>query len=103
MMEDTVDREKWEKDNERINWRIAAQMEKNIGEKNEDEMTHRDAAHEDQAAQGLKDDNDEKENEKKHKFENNIAEEQMPQYETETRSLPSSVVENVQKQKKEGR
>ena len=52
MMEDTVDREKWEKDNERINWRIAAQMEKSIGEKNGEETNHRDAAYEDQAAQG---------------------------------------------------
>ena len=79
MMEDTVDREKWEKDNERINSRIAAQMEKSIDEKNEEEMNHRDAAYEDQAAQGLKSDDYEKEKEKEHKSEKDIAEEQMPQ------------------------
>ena len=36
MMEDMVDNEKWEKDNEKINWRIVEQMEKNIGEKKEE-------------------------------------------------------------------
>ena len=99
-MEDTVDRERWEKDNERINWRIVAQMEKSIGEKNEEEKNHREAAYEDQDAQGLKSDDDEKEKEKEHKSENNIAEEQTPQEEMETGSLSNSGVENVQRNKR---
>ena len=75
-------------------------MEKSIGEKNEEETDHRDAAYEDQAAQGLKSDDDEKEKEKEHKPENNIAEEQMPHEEMETESLPNNEVENVQRNKR---